>query len=574
MIAHLLFGLFFYFWVNPKFVKRLFSLALCAIFFTCCIKQKAKKKTVINPYFDKAYEFRDESRFDSAFSNFNKAKDLFLTTKDTVGAGKCLVNMAYISNENNDYLGAQEIALQATKCFNLSDTAQHSFISYNYSILGLATYQLNDHSEAHNFYDKALKFVRKPAERSLYLNNKGKAFEETGDYVKALENYYAAIRIKNISQPNYARVLSNIALTKWLQNTTYNPLPELFRALKIRRDHNDLLGLNSSYAYLSDFYAKKNIDSAVFYAEQMFLITEKTDRAKDKLIALRKLSLLAKTNDTKTYLKRYLSLLDSLDNLSNNAKNQFALIRFQSEEHKSNLLLAQNENIKKRNNIVQLFFVTLLLVGALIFGYFIYRKRKRQLHQEKELEVKNTELKYVKKVHDRVANKVYQVISEVENIAELDKEQILDKLDAIYEISRDISYENTTPHYEDFALKLASMLHSYKSDRVAITCEGNTASLWENVNEVSKEEIFLVLQELFTNMDKHSEASIVKLQINQEDEQINIHYYDNGIGLPDGLNFNNGLTNTVSRINAIAGTITFESKNKNGLEIQIAFPTF
>ncbi|RZL19095.1 MAG: ATP-binding protein, partial [Pedobacter sp.] len=294
-------------------MKRLLSLALCATIFISCIKQKTNKKPAINPYFDKAYKFRDERRFDSAFSNFNKAKDLFLTAKDTVGAGKCLVNMAYISNENNDYLGAQEIALQASKYFNLSDTAQHSFISYNYSILGLATYQLSDHSEAQNFYDKALKYVRKPTERSIYLNNKGKAFEETGNYEKALENYYEAISIENINKTEYARILSNIALTKWLQNTTYNPLPELFQGLKIRKEYNDWSGLNSSYAYLSDFYAKKDIDSAMFYAEQMFFITNKTKRAKDRLIALRKLSLLAKTKDTKSYLKKYFFVLDSLD---------------------------------------------------------------------------------------------------------------------------------------------------------------------------------------------------------------------------------------------------------------------
>ncbi|WP_162796144.1 ATP-binding protein [Pedobacter namyangjuensis] len=551
-------------------MKRLLHLALCAVIFISCIKQKAKKKTVINPYFEKAYEFRDESRFDSAFSNFNKAKDLFLTIKDSVGAGKCLVNMAYISNKVNDHFGTQEIGLQALNYLNLNDTSLHSFISSNYNYLGLSTYQLGDYEKALFFYEEALKYGKKSEDISLIINNKAKVYEEMGNYDTALKIYDKSIKDVSKNTLDYARTLNNIGITQRLKDSTYNPLPIYFESLTTRKKFSDFDGLNSSYGTLADYYRVTKPDSSFFYAEKMLLMANKINSAQDKLRAFRKLSLVAPTK----YLEKYLTLLDSLDVAHNSASNKFALIRYETEKHKSNLLLAQNENIKKRNNIVQLFFVTLLLVGALIFGYFIYRKRKRQLHQEKELEVKNTELKYVKKVHDRVANKVYQVISEVENIAELDKEQILDKLDAIYEISRDISYENTTPHYEDFALKLASMLHSYKSDRVAITCEGNTASLWENVNEVSKEEIFLVLQELFTNMDKHSEASIVKLQINQEDEQINIHYYDNGIGLPDGLNFNNGLTNTVSRINAIAGTITFESKNKNGLVIQIAFPTF
>lgn len=551
-------------------MKRLLYFALCAITFSCCIKETNDVSTSKNRYFDSAYKFRDEGRLDSAFSNFSKAKDLFLAHKNYLAVGKCLVNMTYISNKINDHFGTQEIGLQALNYLNLKDTSQHSTISSNYNYLGVATYQLGDYKKALFFYEEALKYEKKAVDIGLIINNKAKVYEEMGDYSAALEIYEESISNVSKNTADYARTINNIAIAKWLQDSSYNPLPAYFEALTIRKHKNDLSGLNSSYGALADYYRLKNPDSSFFYAEKMLQITNRTNSSEDRLRAFRKLSLVAPT----TYLEKYLTLLDSLDVAHNSASNKFALIRYETEKHKSNLLLAQNENIKKRNNIVQLFFVTVLLVGALIFGYFIYRKRKRQLQQEKQLEVKNTELKYVKKVHDRVANKVYQVISEIENIHELDKEQILDKLDAIYEISRDISYENTMPRYEDFSLKLASMLHSYKSDKVAITCEGNTSSLWENVNEVSKEEIFLVLQELLTNMDKHSKASVVKLQINQEDEQVNIHYNDNGVGLPENFNFNNGLKNTVSRINTIAGSITFDSKNKNGLDIQIAFPTF
>ncbi|RZK68241.1 MAG: ATP-binding protein [Pedobacter sp.] len=482
--------------------------------------------------------------------------------------------MAYISFQKNDYFGAQEIGLQALKYLNQNDTSQYASISSNYNTLGRSTYHLKRYSEANEFYDKAIIYAKHPSDLSEYLNNKGKAYEEAGLYNQALNTYSESIKNTTRNSSSYARTLNNIALTRWLQNPKYNPLTDFFTALKIRQKTNDINGLNSSYARLSDYYLSKNVDSSIFFAKQMLLITENTKSSKDKLIALRKLSLLAEKKDAKIYLRRYLTLLDSLDIANNDAKNQFALIRFQSEEHKSNFLLAQNENIKKRNNIIQLLFVAVVLVALLVFGYLLYRKRKRQLQQEKALEVKNTELKYVKKVHDRVANKVYQVISEVENIPELDKDQILDKLDAIYEISRDISYEDISPAQEDFSLKLTAMLSAYKSAQVNIDCQGNESSLWQNVTETSKAEIFLVLRELMTNMDKHSEASVVKLQIWQEEELINIHYHDDGLGMVEEFKFNNGLKNTVSRINSICGSITFEPKNKNGLDIQISFPTF
>ncbi|RYG17473.1 MAG: tetratricopeptide repeat protein, partial [Chitinophagaceae bacterium] len=369
MVTHFVFWLIFLFLKKAQIVKRLLSILLSSILFIACIKQKNHNKAKMNPYFGKAYDYRDAGNLDSAFSYFNKAKDVFSASGDKFSTGKCLVNMAFISSEKNDYLGAQEIGLQASKLFNIEDTAQHKFISYNYHTLGLVTYQLNNHIEAQNFYDNAIKYVKNDIDRSLYLNSKGKAFEEMGNYQEALKNYNKAISIKGISKLEYARTLSNSALTKWLENRTYNPLPELFKALEIRRHENDLLDLNASYAYIADYYATKNVDSSIFYAKQMLLVTTKTKRAKDKLIALRKLSLVAKSTDYKSYLKSYLFLLDSLDIANNNAKNQFALIRFQSEEHKSNLLLAQNENIKKRNNIIQLLFVASLLASLLVLGY-------------------------------------------------------------------------------------------------------------------------------------------------------------------------------------------------------------
>lgn len=62
--------------------------------------------------------------------------------------------------------------------------------------------------------------------------------------------------------------------------------------------------------------------------------------------------------------------------------------------------------------------------------------------QEKLIEVKNTELKYIKKVHDRVANRIYQILSLVENTDTIDRDSLLFSLDYVYETSRDISYDN------------------------------------------------------------------------------------------------------------------------------------
>ncbi len=219
------------------------------------------------------------------------------------------------------------------------------------------------------------------------------------------------------------------------------------------------------------------------------------------------------------------------------------------------------------------------MIVLFVFGYFLYRKRKQKLEQEKVLlqqekvlEVKKTELKYSKKVHDKVANGIYHVMSDIENKSEFNRDEILDKLEVVYEISRDISYDKIDENQqENFAEKLAQLISSYDSEQVKIFLIGNEKELWKKVKDYAKTEVFLVMQELLTNMKKHSEASRVILNFKEENQQIIINYSDDGIGISD-LKPKNGLQNTVSRISNLNGDVIFETENVNGLKIKIKFP--
>ncbi len=115
------------------------------------------------------------------------------------------------------------------------------------------------------------------------------------------------------------------------------------------------------------------------------------------------------------------------------------------------------------------------------------------------------------------------------------------------------------------------MISSYDSEQVKIYLIGNEKELWRNVKDYAKTEVFLVMQELLTNMKKHSEASRVILNFKEENQQIIINYSDNGIGISD-LKPKNGLQNTVSRISNLNGDVIFETENVNGLKIKIIFP--
>lgn len=74
-------------------------------------------------------------------------------------------------------------------------------------------------------------------------------------------------------------------------------------------------------------------------------------------------------------------------------------------------------------------------------------------------------------------------------------------------------------------------------------------------------------------MKKHSQASFVAFKFEKNHNLIHIQYKDNGIGIPGEIIKGNGLTNTVSRIEKIKGTIIFDNTTETGLKINISFPT-
>lgn len=535
-------------------------------------KQITKKSSVTNPLLDKAYSYLDRKKFDTAFVYFNKAKNIYVNQQDSVGIGTCLINMGIISTDNGDHFGAQEILLEALGYFSVNDTTHINYIKSIYNTLGMASSNLKNYSKAIDFYNQSLKYDLDSSYFFIIENNIGNAYRDKGDYKKALAIYTKILEKSSKYDSNYAKTLTNNAVAKWLQNPNHNPVPQLLKALYIRQNSQDLQGQNSSYSHLSDYYSKKNSDSALYYANKMYEVNREINSPDDRLEALKKLIRLSPSPTNKHYFKIYEQLNDSLQTTRSAAKNQFALIRYETEKHKADFLKAQTANVEKQKNILIKNIGIGFLIVSLISGYFWYRRRQKLLNQEKEIEVKNTEIRYAKKVHDHVANRIYQVMDEIDNNPKLSKDEVAEKLDVIYHISRDLSYENIGAKYKhDFTKELSKMFSSYQSPKITINVKGNNKKLWNTVQQVAKSEVYAILQELMTNMSKHSMANVVQVEFLTHNKQVTILYSDNGKGIKN-FSAGNGLSNTETRIKSISGLITFDTKPDQGLKVKISFP--
>lgn len=532
-------------------------------------KNNVGKKTE-NPFYTIAAEQLAKGQKDSAFSNFNKAKDWYHFQKDSSGAGVCIINMALISTDLGDRFGGQELSLEALKYFDENNIQHYPYLLSIYNNLGIASSSLKQYPRAIEFYTKSLQFIADSSHARVVKNNIANTYRRSGKVDQALE-IYSAILEREDKPINRARILSNYAYTRFLSDPQYPAEASLREALRIRLKEGDIPGQVSSYGHLADYYQTRNRDSAIFYSARMYHGARGLHAAQDQMEALQKLIPISPAEESKKYFARYRVLEDSLHTAWNSAKNQFAVIRYETEKHKADKLVLQQEKTVRNSWIISLAFV--LITGG-IGSTVLYKRRVKYLALKAANDVRASQLKTSKKVHDVVANGLYKVMSEVEHSADLDREKVLDDLESLYEKSRDISYDNDiVKDDENFGTSLAELITSFATSSTKVLVAGNSDDLWRDLNINAKNELKYVLQELMVNMTKHSNASSVAIRFERISNTIGVHYTDNGRGISENTKFNNGLTNTGNRIKSIGGTITFEKGDNGGLHVEIRLPS-
>jgi len=231
-------------------------------------------------------------------------------------------------------------------------------------------------------------------------------------------------------------------------------------------------------------------------------------------------------------------------------------------------LQLQKKNEERR---YQLIAIIVLFGLAVIWTIWWYRKRRQRLEFETENKIRESKLQLLQKVHDQVANGVYRIMSEVEHNSDFDKSHLLDQLDGVYEMSRNIAHDETSSN-EDFTERVSTLLNAFKKPAIKLAVSGNEPKFWQSMSAPAREQLELVLQELMVNMSKHSRATQAYIGFTLEEDFLKIDYRDNGIGISNQGKNGKGLRNTVSRIEALNGNIKFENQNEKGLHIEIQVP--
>lgn len=535
--------------------------------FSACTRQAETLVVSDNPDFVKAYALRDSGLTDSSFFYFSKARLYFMERGDTTNLAKCLVNMAIIANDHGDYFGGQELSLNALPLLDSTQEQHRRILRSNYNNLSLACHRLKEFARAIEYAQKALLYTSDSASRRIILNNMALTYHNSKEFKKAI-SIYKKVSGEETDPVNLARVLANMANARSLSDPQYNPVSQLLKSLAIRKQHNDLLGQAASYCYLSEYYMAYKRDSALYFANKMLRAAGMAQSPDDRLSAI---ALIIKSggggNSSNTFAE-YERLQDSIQASRTAASNQFALIRYETEKYRAESIRQTEISLKRARWIMSLIALT---ISGSIGGFFWYRKRQQAMELKSANAIKESQLKTSKKVHDVVANGLYRLMSRVDSDDYSSDEELLDDIEVLYEKSRDISYDvpEVKSYNENFVDDVTKLLGSFEAPGIKILQFGNVEMFWEDVPPASRTEYRLVLQELLVNMKKHSGASQVAFRFERNDDQLSIHYLDNGTGIDPHSSPGNGISNMVQRMEKVGATIVFERANNGGLRVQI-----
>lgn len=564
----------------------LYITVLFLILFSC---QKKKDITKTAPKNTKAQvekliviadKLYDTKNFDSAFYYYNKVKSICNPITDSENFVSTLNRMADIQQNKSDYSGSESTATEAIPYLKYIKNPKHAWNTY--VILGINYLNIYDYKLALYYYNKALALKTTEWRKAAAKNNIARIYILQKKYKEAIKIFEALLEGDGVKKfpEDYARALDNLGYC-YLKSNNPKALPYLNKALQIRTRIKDDSALSSSYLNMAEFYVKKNIPLAKRY---MLLSYEKStlmNHVNDRMSSLKLLINNSKDTELKKFTLLYIKINDSITEVRQKAKNQFAKVKYDSKKEKEeNLKLkthkAENElqlERQKNRNIVSYILIALSL-SLIVFLYFYLTSRG---NREKIEATYKSETRIAKKLHDELANDIYHTMAFAENknlsINE-NKEQLLINLDAIYLRTRDISKENSPIiTSEKYTFYLKEMISGFNTSNINLLLNDLESIPWNEIEKNKKITVYRILQELLVNMKKHSNATLVGINFKKTDKSVIINYTDNGKGINvNNIIFKNGLHNVESRILSIKGEIDIDSEPNKGFKVFIKFP--
>jgi signal transduction histidine kinase len=518
-----------------------------------------------------------------AFGYYNQSFKIYRNLKDSINAGKSLMNMSNIQRRLGDHNACKTTATDGLKYVENSD--QYKTIYGLYQNISLAFKELGNYNQALLWNNKIMGVIKDSIARKeigisnlpIFKNTRANILAKQKKYKESISILQPLLKDENVikKRTRYAQILSNLGHIKFLQNPkNVESETMLLEAFSIRQQEKSIFGLFASNIHLTKYYRNKNLSKAKYHAREAY---QSLKDFGDYEALLEVLTLITELDpNSLEYHQRFKEASLKLMQLRKKTREIYAPTRFENE----NLLKENAEKNRKisevRNENTIYLLGMLLLITSIGFIVYFFRQQMHHLNQQNKIvqfqTSYETETRISKRLHDELGNDIFQMMMQYQN--DPHDPHIKDKLNTTYLKARDISRENNEFETDEtYPEELNSMLQNYTQNNIQLIAIGFNKIDWVKMDKTIKITVYRVLQELMTNMRKHSKASIVKLKFSNTKDRLTIHYSDNGVGMTEEhIQSKNGLRNTENRIRAIQGTLIFDSEKDKGFKVEIQIP--
>ncbi|WP_417351629.1 sensor histidine kinase [Flavobacterium alkalisoli] len=524
----------------------------------------------------KCYSFDNQE--DLAFKNYLLAKKKYFSIDSIEKAMDINLDIAFLlyaqeksSNDYSKYI--KEYLNYAQKTKNELKLAR------GYANMAMLKIDEGKYDESRNYYHKALWYIKQVDNRTVE---------------SAINVNLASIYNEYLNEPDSALYYLKKDLLYVKDQGTLDDY------------YMNYLNQASSYYYKKD-YKKSNeylrkadslpITNFVVKSKQYLYENFKTnyDSLKDYKNAY-KYALLAK------------KFADSANVIEQNIAINDIQTKYQTREKE-----LENEVLKGKvkTNKALVYIVVGLLIASLIIGFLIVKNARRREYiskQEKLIEqqklekaLKEYELSSIdlmlegqEKERQRIANDLHDNLGSMlatlkmnfehlrlrKNELREEENKLYDRTDELieeaYQKVRRLAHAKNAGVFANEGLiptirKMAEKISIPGKLSIEVMAVGFNKRL-ENTIEIA---IFRMVQELSTNIIKHSQATEASIQLTNHDENINIIIEDNGVGFPpakthtsDGM----GLNTIRKKVEQLGGTFTIDSTPGKGTTIIIDLP--
>ncbi|EDM44923.1 Tetratricopeptide TPR_2 [unidentified eubacterium SCB49] len=527
------------------------------------ISAQKPSKNKIN--YNKIISPKNAEDLTEGYAYFKKQKEEKRSKLDTTKTIFILRMLAIAEFEMGQIYASENTIVEAIKLLDASATKKNKHTDDylgTYNHLGMVYREIDQPKRAIATYNKALAHSIKLKDSIILLNNIANCHKELEQYDKSISifelTYNKVLGLKDKIET--ARALDNLGHTQFKAGYTEG-LPNMLQALEIRKEVNHNSQLYTSYKHLSEYYnSTNNKKEALTYAT----LGKETAAKVNTMYYKDALSNYLKLNENSD-ISEYIHLNDSIRKATLQQDNKFASIEYNINKEKERTLKAKLDIEKERRlkTIFQLVGIFIILIAIALYVVLKYRHKKEKIEQ-----VYHTETKISKKIHDEVANDIYKIMAKIQTTPNQEL-STLDDLEIIYNKTRDISKEHATIDLKvAFGSLLIDLLQNYQSDTVNVITKNITNIDWSIVDDLKKKVIYRVIQELMTNMHKHSGATLVVITASQSGKKLKLKYADNGV--VNSLKKGSGLLNTETRIQSVNGSVIFETNKNQGLTATIS----